>query len=102
MTTAEQTINRRKKQKEIGGCCDCMNIAAPGRTRCLKCLELDNTRTSRYKERCPEKRIATKRRETKYRRENNLCHGCGTPLDASIDSERTCINCNQGLYNEGH
>ena len=77
-------------------------MAVPGKTRCFKCLEFDNTRTSLYRERYPEKRRLLKQKETKHRKNNNLCHECGTPLLADIDAERTCMNCNQGVVNEGY
>ena len=102
MSTAEQSRKRREKQRNIGGCCDCSNMAMPDKARCFKCLELDNTRTSLYRARYPEKIRILKQKETKYRKDNNLCHKYGAPLLAGVDAERTCINCNQGVVNEGH
>lgn len=95
---------RRNRYREEGLCIDCAKPTSFGKTRCQYCLELDSKRVQRYKRRHPARRKEINQKTVAKRIKQGLCRSCGKgPLDASRgDSERQCVNCNQGLYSEGY
>ena len=92
---------RRQEKRNAGICVDCPKPVFPGKTRCLQCLEMDNSRCRKYIRNNPEKCAESKRKQRERRIKNKECTSCGAPLDEE-DAERCCMNCSQRIFYEDY